>query len=78
MSDHLRLAGKPFTAQRAALVEMIREEPVLMAVLDGLADLPDGLLVAGALYNMVWNRLTGRPALNGIADIDVSTSTRPT
>lgn len=71
MSDHLRLAGKPFEVQRAALVEMIRAEPVLMAVLRGSAELPDGLLVAGALYNMVWNRLTGRAPLNGVSDIDV-------
>jgi hypothetical protein len=71
MSDHLRLAGKPFEAQRAALVAMIRDEPVLMNVLAGIADLPDSLLVAGAIYNMAWNRLTGRPPLNGVADIDV-------
>ena len=33
--------------------------------------LPDHLLVAGAIYNLVWNRLTGRPDLTGINDIDV-------
>lgn len=71
MSDHLRLSGKPFEVQCAALEAIIRDEPVLMEVLQGIADLPDGLLVAGAIYNLVWNRLTGRPALNGIADIDV-------
>jgi hypothetical protein len=44
-----------------------------MEVLAGLRDdgLPDHLLVAGALYNLVWNRLTGRPDLTGINDIDV-------
>ena len=44
-----------------------------MEVLEALrADgLPDHLLVAGAIYNLVWNRLTGRPDLNGINDIDV-------
>lgn len=71
MFDHLRFAGRPDEAQRDALVAMIREEPVLMEVLRGIADLPEGLLVAGALYNMVWNRLTGRPALADVADIDV-------
>ena len=71
MADHLRLAGKSFDEQRDALEAMIRAEPVLMAVLEGIRDLPDGLLVAGALYNLVWNRLTGRPALNCVSDIDV-------
>jgi len=38
---------------------------VLMNVLEGLrdADLPDWLLVAGALYNRVWNALTGQETL---------------
>ena len=71
MPDHLCFAGQSFDAQRDALVAMIRDEPVLMEVLDGIRELPEGLLVAGALYNLVWNRLTGRPPLHGIADIDV-------
>jgi hypothetical protein len=71
MSDHLRYSGRPLQAQREALVAMIREEPVLMEVLAGIAELPEGWLVAGALYNMVWNRLTGRPGLADVADIDV-------
>lgn len=73
MTDHLRLSGRPFAEQSAALAGFIADEPVLMEVLQGLRDLaiPQGLLVAGALYNMVWNRLTGRPALLGVNDIDV-------
>jgi len=71
MSDHLKLSGKPFEAQRAALVAMIRDEPVLMEVLAGIGDLPEGLVVAGALYNLAWNRLSGRAGLHGVADIDV-------
>jgi hypothetical protein len=71
MSDHLKLSGRPFEAQRDALVAMIRDEPVLMEVLGGIADLPEGLLVAGALYNLAWNRLTGRPGLADVTDIDV-------
>lgn len=71
MSDHLKLSGRPFEAQRDALLSMIRDEPALMEVLDGIADLPEGLLVAGALYNLAWNRLTGRPGLAEVADIDV-------
>jgi len=71
MSDHLRLSGRPFEAQHAALVAMISDEPVLMEVLDGIAELPEGLVVAGALYNLAWNRLSGRAPLSGVADIDV-------
>lgn len=73
MSEHLRLAGRPHAEQVAALEAFLRDEPVLMAVLEGLRDdgLPDQLLVAGAIYNLVWNRLTGRPALSDINDIDV-------
>lgn len=73
MSDHLRLAGRPFAEQRAALAGFIADEPVLLEVLGGLRDmaLPQGMLVAGALYNLVWNRLTNRPPLHGINDLDV-------
>ena len=71
MSDALRFAGRPFAVQRDALIGMVRDEPVLMEVLAGIAELPEGWLVAGALYNLVWNRLTGRAPLGGIADIDV-------
>ena len=73
MGDHLRFAGRPESEQRAELERIIRSSPLLMEVLEGLrADrLPDSLLVAGAIYNLVWNRLTGRPDLNGINDIDV-------
>jgi uncharacterized protein len=73
MSEHLRLAGRPQAEQVAAVEAFLRDEPVMMAVLEGLLNdrLPDQLLVAGAIYNLVWNRLTGRPALAGINDIDV-------
>lgn len=72
MTDHLRYAGLDFETQRAALVAIIRAEPVLMEVLRGLRDeaLNDWLLVAGAIYNLAWNVLTGRPPLTGIKDID--------
>jgi hypothetical protein len=71
--SHLRFSGQPDNVQRAALQAIIRADRVLMAVLEGLReiDLPDWLLVSGAIYNRVWNELTGRPPLNGINDIDV-------
>ena len=73
MTDHLRLAGADHAVQRDALEAIIRSLPHLMAVLHGLRDmaLPDHLLVAGAIYNEVWNHLTGRAVLTGVNDIDV-------
>jgi len=35
-------------------------------------DLPQWRVVAGCIYQTVWNSLTGRPALTGINDYDVS------
>lgn len=73
MSDHLRFSGQSFEQQRAVLLGMLRDEPLIMDVLRGLRDeaLPDSMLVAGAIYNLVWNRLTGRPGLAGVNDIDL-------
>lgn len=46
---------------------------MLLTVLERLPelDLPDSWLVSGAIYNTVWNHLTGRPPLTGINDIDL-------
>ncbi len=73
MEHHLRFAGADEGAQRAELERIIRSSPLLMDVLVGLREdgAPDHLLVAGALYNLVWNRLSARPDLTGINDIDV-------
>lgn len=73
MDDHLRYSRANPAVQRDVLAGFIRSEPVLMEVLAGIRDeaLPQGLLVAGAIYNLVWNRLTERPPLTGINDIDV-------
>lgn len=67
------MAGRPQAEQAAALAGFVRETPELIVVLQvARADgLPDALIVAGALYNLVWNRLTGRPALTGVNDIDL-------
>ena len=45
-----------------------------MRVLDGMRtiNLSDWLLVSGAIYNNVWNVLTGRPSMHGVKDIDVT------
>ena len=71
--SHLRFAGRSDPEQRAALEAIVRADALLMRVLHDLRDLdlPDWLLTAGALYNRVWNELTGRPPFNGINDLDV-------
>ncbi|WP_297113533.1 nucleotidyltransferase family protein [uncultured Devosia sp.] len=73
MTDYLHLAGLEPELQRQALIDIIRSQPHLMELLRGMRalDLPDALLGSGAIYNTVWNVLTGRPALNGINDADV-------
>ncbi|MCY1128184.1 nucleotidyltransferase family protein [Frigidibacter sp. RF13] len=71
--DHLRFAAWRYEEQRAALFHIVRESPVLMRTLQGLRalDLPDSWLVSGAIYNQVWNHLTGRPEMHGVKDIDL-------
>ena len=73
MSTHLKYAGADAQTQREALAAIISRQPMLMAVLEALRAmaLPDHLLVAGAIYNTVWNHLTDRDALTGVNDIDV-------
>lgn len=73
MPDHLRYAGLPFEAQRAALLDIVAAQPVLTHMLEAARDLdlPDCWLVSGALYNTVWNVLTARDALHGVRDIDL-------
>jgi hypothetical protein len=53
--------------------ELIRASPTLMTVLEVLRQqrLPDALVMSGAIYQTVWNALTGRPADHGIKDYDV-------
>lgn len=71
--NHLRHAGQPFEVQRAALFEIVRGAPHLLEVLEAARtlDLPDWWLVSGAIYNTVWNVLTGREPLYGIKDADL-------
>lgn len=73
MTDHLRYAGADPDLQRRVLVDIVRAQPHLMRILEGMTALalPDPLLGSGAIYNTVWNVLTGRPPLTGIKDADV-------
>lgn len=72
--DHLRYSGQPFDVQRAALETIVRNDAVVLRLLTTLRaiDLPDWLVVSGAIYNLVWNVLTGRPPQQGVKDIDVA------
>jgi hypothetical protein len=71
--SHLRFATSSPEEQRAELIAIIRSEDWLMDVLRKAKalDAEDDWIVAGAIYNTVWNRLTGRPSLQGIRDIDL-------
>ncbi|MEM7057746.1 MAG: nucleotidyltransferase family protein [Pseudomonadota bacterium] len=58
---------------QARLAEIVRDDPVLWRALTEAAafDLPDSWIVSGAVYNSVWNALTGRAPGHGIKDIDL-------
>lgn len=70
---HLRFAGLDDATQRQALEKIIRQAPHLLQVLQVARDmdLPDWWLVSGAIYNTVWNSLTGRDLRHGIKDADL-------
>ena len=55
------------------LFGIVRETPWLMDALRAARalDLPDGWIVAGAVYGTVWNAMTWRDSRTGIKDIDL-------
>lgn len=55
------------------LADIVRNDPELMTVLTTLRglDLPDWLVFSGAVYQSVWNNLTGRQPGFGVKDFDV-------
>jgi hypothetical protein len=58
----------------ARLVDIIRGVPTTMQVLRTVRDLdlPDAMIFSGAIYQPVWNHLTGRAPDYGIKDYDVA------
>lgn len=68
------LADAPLSEQSDALQQIVSSDPDLMAVLRLIRDqeLPDGWLVAGCLYQTIWNATTGRPHRTGIKDYDIA------
>ncbi|MBO1038306.1 nucleotidyltransferase family protein [Brucella pituitosa] len=71
--DHLRYSSLPQQIQKEHFSRLIQADPVLLDALHRGRDLglPDWWLVSGALYNSVWNALSGRPHGYGIKDIDI-------
>jgi hypothetical protein len=59
---------------RHRLEAIVRGAPSLMQVLTvaRTLDLPDWLIFSGAIYQPVWNQLTGRPSDYGIKDYDLA------
>jgi len=55
------------------LKRIILASPVLMRTLEVAQkmDMADWWIVSGAIYNQVWNDLTGRPEMYGVKDIDI-------
>ena len=56
------------------LVEIVRNTPTTWQVLRTVRDLdlPDWMIFSGAVYQPVWNHLTGRDPAYGIKDYDVA------
>lgn len=57
----------------AQLRQILRADPMTARALKEARAfaLPDWWIVSGAVYNTVWNHLTGRPSGHGIKDIDL-------
>jgi len=70
---HLCYSSLPFGEQVAALELILRADPIVWDALERARDLdlPDWMIVSGAIYNTVWNSLTGKPPGFGIKDIDL-------
>jgi hypothetical protein len=60
-------------AQQEVLERIVRADPYLMALLATAQDLrlPQYRVVAGCIYQTVWNALTSRPCGTGINDYDL-------
>ncbi|VAW20241.1 hypothetical protein MNBD_ALPHA11-1091 [hydrothermal vent metagenome] len=70
---HLRHSQKNEAELALILTNIVGNNPHLVELLTQLQefDLPDWLLVSGAIYNNVWNHLTDRNSMTGVKDFDV-------
>jgi len=68
------LVGSPVDVQAAAFERMVLSNPAVATVVERLPHLgvPDCYLAAGALFQTVWNCLSGRDPAAGIKDYDVT------
>ena len=66
-------AGQRARTQTGQLLGIVRDAGWLMAAFRAARalDLPDWWIVSGAIYNTVWNALTGRASDHGVKDIDL-------
>ena len=71
--QHLRFAEASDKGQNAALCDIVRACAPLMQIFEQAhaLNLPDWWIVSGAIYNQVWNHLTGKPDLFGVKDVDL-------
>ncbi len=71
VSPHRMMGASP-TAQRDFVIDATLADPVCRAILDGAPELglERWMLCAGAVYQNVWNALTGRAPGYGITDYD--------
>ena len=71
--DHLRFSGLDFDKPRAILIDILKADTLTRSVLQRARDfdLADWMIVSGAIYNTVWNSLTGKPSGYGIKDVDL-------
>lgn len=72
-SDPRRYAHLPEQELREIFLDIILGTTPLRNALVRAQELalPNWRMVSGALYNVVWNRLTNRDALHGVKDIDL-------
>jgi len=71
--DHLRYAHLPEPALRDIFLDIIWQSPAVRHALKSAQtlNLPNWRIVSGALYNTVWNHLSGRADMYGVKDIDL-------
>lgn len=70
---HLRYTHLSEPELRRIFLDIIWKTPDIKDALIRVEelDLPNWRIVSGALYNVVWNHLTDRPAMHGVKDIDL-------
>jgi len=74
LDDPRRLANASEVEQQAFVIQSVLADPVAAEVLKRAhqLDLPDWALIAGAVYQAVWNELTGRAPGFGVNDYDLA------